>query len=168
MLYSAPPPSPLPVRSSFRRSLRNLDACVLRLPRTKMHRHGQDVVFVDQQAPINPITLLKNHFRVNKIHSNHLLFSFLSTNGPSILTKKAFLKRCNSIWSVLGYPRTTGHCFRIGGTTELLTAGVAPDIVRVTGRWSSESFFRYWRSLDDIAPRHIRNVRFRKHRYKRG
>ena len=167
LVYSSLSPSPLPTRSSFRRSLRNPDTCILRLSRTKTHRHGQDVVLVDQRAPINPITLLKNHFRVNKFHSNHLLFSFLSTNGPSILTKKTFLRRCNSIWSIHGYPRTTGHCFRIGGTTELLAAGVSPDIVRVTGRWSSESFFRYWRSLDDIAPRHIRNVWFRKHRCKR-
>ena len=165
-LSSTLPPSPLPTRADFKRSLRNPNACILRLPRTKTHRHGQDVVLVDQRAPINPITLLKNHIRVNRIHSHHLLFSFLSDDGLAIVTKKMFLRRCNSIWSNLGYPRTTGHCFRIGGTTELLTAGVPPEIVRATGRWSSESFFRYWRSLDDIAPRHVRNVRVKRHRYK--
>ena len=163
----APPPSPLPTRSDFKRSLRNPDACILRLPRTKTHRHGQDVVLVDQRVPINPITLLKNHICVNQVDSHHSLFSFLSTNGFSVLTKKSFLRRCNSIWSTFGYPHTTGHSFRIGGTTELLTAGVPPEIVRATGRWSSESFFRYWRSLDDIAPRHVCNIHLRKHRYKR-
>ena len=163
-LSAVTPLSPLPIRSNFRRSLGNPDACILRLPRTKTHRHGQDVVLVDQQDPINPITLLKNHIRLNRIHSHHLLFSFLSTDGLSVLSKKTFLQRCNSIWSTFGYPRTTGHSFRIGGTTELLTAGVPPEIVRATGRWSSESFFRYWRSLDDIAPRYVRNIRVRKHR----
>jgi hypothetical protein len=164
---SAFSPALLPSRSDFKRSLRNPEACNLHLPRTKTHRHGQDVVIVDQRFPINPISLLKNHFRVNNVQSKQFLFAFHSPNGPSFLSKKTFLRRCNSIWSTLGYPRTTGHCFRIGGTTELLVAGVSPDIVRVTGRWSSESFFRYWRSLDEIAPRHIRNVYFRKHRFRR-
>lgn len=152
------PPSPLPTRAHFKRSLRNPHACILHLPRTKTHRHGQDVVLVDQHLPINPITLLKNHIRVNNVLSDQFLFSFSSPNGYSTLSKKAFLRRCNSVWSAFGYPRTTGHCFRIGGTTELLLAGTPPDIVKATGRWSSESFLRYWRSLDDIAPRHIRNI----------
>jgi hypothetical protein len=83
------------------------------------------------------------------------------------LTKKLFLDRCNSIWSTYGYPRTTGHCFRIGGTTELLILGTPPDVVKVTGRWSSDSFLRYWRSLEEIAPLHIRNVHmFRRRRRK--
>ena len=155
---SSLPPSPLPLRSDFKRSIKNPHSCLLRLPRTKTHRHGQDVVLVDQRAPINPISLLKNHIRVNNIHNNDLLFSLISTNGHTPLSKKSLLHRCNAIWSTLGYPRTTGHCFRIGGTTELLIAGTPPDIVKATGRWSSESFLRYWRSLDDIAPHHIRNI----------
>ena len=161
------PSSPLPLRSDFKRSLKNPHSCLLRLPRTKTHRHGQDIVLVDQRPPINPISLLKNHIRVNSVHHDDLLFSFASTSGRVVLSKKIFLRRCNTIWSTLGYPRTTGHCFRIGGTTELLVAGIPPDIVKATGRWSSESFLRYWRSLDDIAPRHIRNIHTFRHRRKR-
>jgi hypothetical protein len=162
--YLAPP---LPTRSDFKRSLRDPHSCILFLPCTKTHRHGQEVVLVDQHPPINPITLLKNHFRVNNIRGNMPIFSFRSPNGPVLLNKNLFLQRCNTIWSILGYPRTTGHCFRIGGTTELLAAGVPPDIVRTTGRWSSESFLRYWRSLDSIAPRHIRNIHTQARRRRR-
>lgn len=156
----------LPTRSGFKRSKRNPRSCILHLPTTKTHRHGQDVVLVDQEAHINPISLLKNHFRVNSVRHDAHIFSYTTPTGDLSLTKDLFLQRCNSIWSKLGYPRTTGHCFRIGGTTELLVAGVPPDIVRTTGRWSSESFLRYWRSLDDIAPLHIRNLHAvrRKHR----
>jgi hypothetical protein len=71
------------------------------------------------------------------------------------------------VWSSFGYPRTTGHCFRIGGTTELLVAGTPPDVVKATGRWSSQSFLRYWRSLDQIAPHHIRNLHILKRRRRR-
>ncbi|KAF9218783.1 hypothetical protein BS17DRAFT_642718, partial [Gyrodon lividus] len=61
------------------------------------------------------------------------------------LTQKKFLARCNSIWTSKGIPVSAGHSFRIGGTTELLLAGVPPDIVKALGRWSSDAFLCYWR-----------------------
>jgi hypothetical protein len=152
------PPIPLPVRSDFKKSVQNPQSRLLRLPCTKTHRHGQDVVLVDQQAPINPIHLLKNHIHVSSIPRDRHIFSYISADGLLSLSKPLFLQRCNAVWSSLGYPHTTGHCFRIGGTTELLVAGTHPDVVKATGRWSSESFLRYWRSLDAIAPHHIRNL----------
>jgi hypothetical protein len=66
--------------------------------------------------------------------------------------RNAFLRRCNAIWSARGYPRCTGHSFRLGGTTELLLAGVHPDIVKAMGQWSSDAFLVYWHSLGDLAP----------------
>ncbi|KIK32047.1 hypothetical protein CY34DRAFT_40586, partial [Suillus luteus UH-Slu-Lm8-n1] len=68
------------------------------------------------------------------------------------LTKRKFLLVCNSVWGAHGLPRISGHCFRIGGTTELLLRNVPPHIVKVMGRWSSDSFLRYWRNLEHIAP----------------
>lgn len=152
------PPHSLPTRSDFKRSVRNPQSCLLHLPVTKTHRHGQDVVLVDQETPINPITLLKTHIRRNNVSGSSHIFSYCTPSGALSLTKNLFTQRCNAIWSQLGYPRITGHSFRIGGTTELLIAGTPPDVVRATGRWSSESFMRYWRSLEDIVPRHIRNL----------
>jgi hypothetical protein len=156
-----------PTRASFVRSLRNPEACLLRLPHTKTHQHGQDVVLVDQVSPINPIRLLKAHLRLNNIPHDSFIFSYRSAGVLHPLTKSSFLRRCNQIWSSLGYPHTSGHCFRIGGTTELLIAGIPPDVVRATGRWSSGSFLRYWRSLDDIAPRYMRYVHSLKRKHAR-
>ena len=151
-----------PIRSGLRKSSRNQHAYLLRLPQTKTCRHGEDIVLVGQRFPIDPISLLNNTFFVNRIPGDGHIFSYMSPDGFSPLTKPLFLRRCNKIWRALGYPHTTGHCFRIGGTTELLIAGTPPDVVKATGRWSSESFLRYWRSLDDIAPLHIRNLHRRK------
>jgi hypothetical protein len=153
-----------PTRTDFKRSTRNPQSCILHLPVTKTHRHGQDVVLVDQESLINPISLLKNHIRRNNVQKDAHIFSYITPGGVRSLTKNSFLQRCNAVWSLLGYPRTTGHAFRIGGTTELLIAGTPPDVVRVTGRWSSESFLRYWRSLEDIVPQHIRNLHTIGHR----
>jgi len=158
---STPLTSSFPVRSGFKRSLRNPDSCVLNLPHTKTHPQGEDIVLVEQNHPINPISLLKNHIRVNNISKDGLLFTYGAAGLPTVLTKSAFLRRCNDIWQPLGYPRMLGHAFRIGGTTELLTAGTPPDVVKATGRWSSESFLRYWRSLEDIAPHYIRKLPIR-------
>ena len=146
---------PFPTRSDFRRSVRNPQSCTLHLPCTKTHRHGQEVVLVDQCLSMNPISLLENHFRVNNMPEDTHIFAYASHDGFSSLTKPVFLQRCNEIWKLLGYPHTTGHCFRIGGTTELLVAGVPPEVVRATGRWSSDSFLRYWRSLEEIAPQYV-------------
>lgn len=158
--------TPFPLRSGFKRSVHNPLSCIIHLPRTKTHHHGQDVVLVDQSIPSNPIALLKRHLRINNLPNDSHLFSYTSESGLSSLTKSIFLQRCNQIWQLAGYPRTTGHCFRIGGTTELLIAGIPPDVVKVTGRWSSDSFLRYWRSLDEIAPQYIRHIRTRKRRHK--
>lgn len=159
--------TPFPLRSGFKRSLRNPLSCVIHLPRTKTHSHGQEVVLVDQRTAINPILLLKKHLQVNNIPDDAHLFSYTTIHGLSSLTKSLFLRRCNAIWHPLGYPRTTGHCFRIGGTTELLIAGIPPEVVKATGRWSSDSFLRYWRSLDDIAPQYIRHLHAQKRRRRR-
>jgi hypothetical protein len=156
--------TPFPTRAGFKRSIRNPLSCVIHLPRTKTHHHGQDIVLVDQHTTVNPITLLKKHLRINNISNDTHLFSYSTPNGFSSLTKPLFMRRCNMIWHALGYPRATGHCFRIGGTTELLIAGTPPDVVKATGRWSSNSFLRYWRSLDDIAPQYIRHLHAQKRR----
>ena len=155
-----------PLRSSLRRSARNPKAYVVRLPHTKTHLDGQDIILVEQCDPINPIALLLKHLQINNIPQDTFLFSYMTPEGLRPLTKPVFLQRCNEIWHPLGYPRTTGHCFRIGGTTELLIAGTPPDVVKATGRWSSDSFMRYWRSLDDIAPRYIRRLHAKKRRHR--
>ncbi|EJD38917.1 hypothetical protein AURDEDRAFT_40769, partial [Auricularia subglabra TFB-10046 SS5] len=74
------------------------------------------------------------------------LFSYRDKHDVLVpLTKKAFLNRLNEIWLGAGMQTVSGHCFRIGGTTALLRLGVDTDIVKMAGRWKSDSFLRYWR-----------------------
>ncbi|KAF8797829.1 hypothetical protein BYT27DRAFT_7041133, partial [Phlegmacium glaucopus] len=135
----------LPSHTDLKRSPRNPSAYILHLPHTKTHHRGQDVVIVEQRDPINPISLLKNHLHTSHTPHTLPLFAYATHEGHRSFTKKIFLQRCNHIWQSLGYPHMTGHCFRIGGTTELLVAGTPPDVVKAMGRWSSDSFHRYWR-----------------------
>jgi hypothetical protein len=144
----------LPTRSHILKASRNTRTTTIRLPRTKTRKTGEDVVLVAQKSPINPKVALETHLLVNHCDAGAPLFTYRTNTGTKILTKSKFLQRCNEIWIPAGYPHTTGHSFRIGGTTELLLAGVSPDVVKAMGRWSSNAFHRYWRSLEDLAPMH--------------
>ncbi|KZV83628.1 hypothetical protein EXIGLDRAFT_592158, partial [Exidia glandulosa HHB12029] len=99
-----------------------------------------------------PSHALREHIRVNRLSPDNPLFAYRhdATDDVIPLTKNVFLSRLNEIWAAAGMQRITAHCFRIGGTTALLRAGVDPQVVRVAGRWRSDSFLRYWRAIDDI------------------
>lgn len=146
----------IPSRKDLRPS-RNGRARVLHLPRTKVSKRGEDVALVTQLQRICPIASLDNHLRVNTLPSHSSLFSYSLHGRSTPLSRAKFLDRCNVIWGAAGIPRSTGHSFRIGGTTELLLSGVPPDIVKALGRWSSDAFHRYWRALEEIAPRYAQN-----------
>ncbi|PPQ94250.1 hypothetical protein CVT25_004970 [Psilocybe cyanescens] len=148
----------IPSRRSLRQSKRNTHSYILALPQTKTKKRGEDVILTQQTNNSDPLQLLRNHMLINKLPQRLPLFAYTTPSGPKTLTKRHFITRCNAIWKTHGYPRTTGHSFRIGGTTELLLAGVPPDVVKTLGRWSSDSFLRYWRSPEDIAPQYTQNV----------
>ena len=84
------------------------------------------------------------------------MFAYRDDAGALVpLTKRAFLSRLNEIWAKAGMKAVSGHCFRIGGTTALLKLGVDTEVVKLGGgRWKSDSFLRYWRSVDSIIASH--------------
>ncbi|THU94002.1 hypothetical protein K435DRAFT_610443, partial [Dendrothele bispora CBS 962.96] len=95
------------------------------------------------------------HVSVNKLSPDDPLMSYRDEHGRlKVLTKSLFLKVCNEAWSGHGYPKFSGHSFRIGGTTYLLQCGVDPKVVKRCGRWKSSAFARYWRDLHTIASIH--------------
>lgn len=125
------------------------------LPRTKVERSG---VWIWLARHYNdPSFALAEHMRTNDIGDDDPLFAYKhDTSGVLVpLTRRAFLSRLNEIWAAAGMQRITGHSFRIGGTTALLRAGVEPDVVKMAGRWRSDSFLRYWRAIDNIISSHM-------------
>lgn len=132
----------------------------LHLPYTKVKRNqGEDIVITNQSGLANPLPIIENHLRVNNPSASDPLFSYATSNGPRrILTKAAFLRRCNEIWAAQGLAIAKGHSFRIGGTTELLKAGVPPDVVKKMGRWNSDHCLTYWRELQTVGERHAANA----------
>jgi integrase len=129
----------------------------IHLPYTKVAKDkGEEVILCRQHHPTDPIAAFENHLRVNNLSPANALASFRSKDGSiRLLTKSRFLKRCNEIWVRAGLARSTGHEFRIGGTTHFLLSKVPPDIVKLMGRWSSDAFQRYWRQIEVLAPLYV-------------
>ncbi|EIN04279.1 hypothetical protein PUNSTDRAFT_23170, partial [Punctularia strigosozonata HHB-11173 SS5] len=139
-------PTRIPRRADFRNPAPLSSTYTLTLPSTKTRYSRGEVVFLHhQRGSTDPVYALQYHLHTSPLPKDTSLFAYAHPQGQKLLTKTAFLARCNSVWSRNRYPRITGHCFRIGGTTELLLAGVPPHVVKTAGRWSSDAFLRYWR-----------------------
>jgi hypothetical protein len=105
-------------------------------------------------AHCDPIEALNRHLVVNDPPLDGHLFGYLKEGVFRPLTKRLFMFRCNKVWANFGI-RHSGHAFRIGGTTELLSRGISPLVVQALGRWSSDTFLRYWRNMDNLADIHV-------------
>lgn len=134
-------------------------ACNLHLPWSKTQKaRGDDVWIPRQEAPLDPIHAIHKHFIKNKLEINHPIAAYRDNQGNILtLTHSKLVRRINKILGAArkGYPRISGHCFRIGGTTFYLVSGVPPDMVKKFGRWRSQAFLEYWRCLDYLGAIHI-------------
>ncbi|KAF7291618.1 hypothetical protein HMN09_01252900 [Mycena chlorophos] len=123
---------------------------------------GGDVVLTDRDDDLCPSKALSLHFSVNDNppRGDIPFFAFRSSEDGKWypLTKSYFLSRCAAIWKACGLDDLAGHSLRIGGSSELLLAGVAPQMVAALGGWSSLAFLLYWRKLGHVIPRAIREA----------
>lgn len=131
-----------------------LQSFKLSLPWTKVsHWSGETLIISQQSGVVDPTTTLALHIAIDKLNPTDILFSYRTNSGTlQVMTKPEFLSTCNMIWRRTGFDYTTGHSFCIGGTTQFLLCGIAPDIIKKAGRWSSDSFLRYWRFDDYTVP----------------
>jgi hypothetical protein len=153
-------PRCLPRRSHWSNSSRSeSNSSELELPWTKTNLFDSDKIFLlRQRPPLNATHFISRHFAASPLNPERLLCEFGSRGSSSFLCKESFMAMCNHIWSKEGLPRITGHSFRIGGTTALLCSGVNPDIVKKLGRWSSDAFLIYWRSLGHLFSKHASDL----------
>ena len=117
---------------------------------------GDWLTFTSSLDELDCIWAFENHLAVNcQVPLSAPLFAFYDANNPasfSTLSRSDLMDRCNSIWKSAGLSCTSGHSFRIGGTTHLLIHGVDPWVIMKQGRWSSKAFLLYWRNIEDIIP----------------
>ncbi|KAM6489564.1 hypothetical protein JOM56_014983 [Amanita muscaria] len=127
------------------------------IPWTKSTKEkGGKVVLTARDDDLCPVAALLNHMLVNhKVPPDLPLFSYSDSSGNRLPPIKAkFLDFCNKDLHA-NQKKILGHSFRIGGSVELLLAGVPPEVVASLGGWSSNAFLLYWRKLEKIIPLHV-------------
>jgi hypothetical protein len=133
-------------------------ATALSLPWTKSTRErGALLTLTGRDDELCPQKALSNHLKVHVNPPPDAPFFAYSTGDSTwaCLTKDHFLRRCHDIWTSAKLLRVHGHSFRIGGSTELLLAGVPCDVVVALGGWTSLAFLLYWQKLEHIIPQHV-------------
>lgn len=133
-------------------------ATAIPIPWTKTTRErGAIVTLTDRGDDLCPSKAFQNHLRVNKaLPSDAPLFAFRTANNNwAPMTKDWFLNRCLPIWKAAELLAVFGHSFRIGGSTELLLAGVPCEVVAALGGWTSLAFLLYWRKIEHIVPMNV-------------
>ncbi|KAG1777110.1 DNA breaking-rejoining enzyme [Suillus placidus] len=128
---------------------------VLHLPWTKTtHAQGANIIASKIDNVTNTFTAINHHLLVNSsVPLDAPFFAYETANGGwSAMTKPWFLAHCNHIWHSANLLELMGHCFHIGGATELLLCGVPLDIVAIQGHWKSRAFLEYWRKIESILP----------------
>ena len=151
----------LPRREHWRPSDRLQGSSYIRLPWTKTTKfEGDKVSLLEQHPTFDASTAIMQHFTASRLPADALICEYVAGGVRKVLDKPTFMAICNDVWMRKGWPRVTGHSFRIGGTTSLLLAGVNPEVVKMMGRWSSNAFQRYWRTVDQVFDLHARNIVF--------
>jgi hypothetical protein len=154
-------PSRLPSRKEWITNEKLGEASAIHLPWTKTNLHkGDTVVLPTQQTTLDATQAMCRHILASRLDDTALLCQYKDGDAIKTFDKNLMMNMCNEVWQKEGIQRITGHSFRIGGTTAYLMAGVDPDIVKKMGRWSSDAFLRYWRSVNGIFEAHASSVEF--------
>ncbi|KAF7344127.1 hypothetical protein MVEN_01702700 [Mycena venus] len=111
---------------------------------------------IGEDADLCPVWAFKNHLKVNDSPPPITpLFAFREHGTWRPLTKDHFLRTTAAIFNTAGLETVFGHSYRIGGSVELLLAGVEPEVIMKLGGWTSLCFLIYWRRLEQILPARI-------------
>jgi hypothetical protein len=132
----------------------------LHIPWTKTAQmRGAELILTYEDGPTCPYRAIERHLEINcNVPPDGHFFSYETATGWEPPIKRTIMDRFSQIWRDAGLEVPTGHSFRIGGTTFLLERGTDIQIVQKLGRWSSDSFYLYWRNLQSIIPQHIHDA----------
>lgn len=127
---------------------------VFHLPRTKVSDTGEEVSWSPQSPPLDPLAALEKHLQINNLPANAPLFAYKVENSTcKPLTRAKFLETINKAAKKANLPPFQGHSIRIGATLEYLLRGVPFEVMKVKGRWASDSFLIYLhRHAQILAP----------------
>jgi len=123
---------------------------VFSLPRTKSSQNGEEVNWARQSGPTDPLAAFDNHLEVNSPPNNGPLFAYKKDCTHRPLTRQAFILHLKKAAKMAGHDDIQGHGIRIGATLEYLLRGIPFNVMKVKGRWASNTFWLYLRRHNQI------------------
>ena len=143
-----------------REEFNGIKSMALHIPWTKTAQmRGADLILTYEDGPTCPYRAIERHLEINcDVPPHGHFFGYETTDGWEPPIKRTLMDRFSRIWREAGLEVPSGHSFRIRGTTFLLECGTDIQIVQKLGRWSSDSFYLYWRNLQSIIPQHIHDA----------
>ena len=128
---------------------------VLHIPHTKASPQGEDVCWARQEGYMDPDLVLAHHLEINNPPPDGHLFAYHHKNGYRPLTKTKFLAKLAKAARAAGLEPLQGHSIRIGLTLKYLLRGMPFNVMKVKGRWSSDTFILYLRKHAQILAPYI-------------
>ncbi|KIK77023.1 hypothetical protein PAXRUDRAFT_168080, partial [Paxillus rubicundulus Ve08.2h10] len=113
------------------------------LPKSKSAPNGEDINWARQVSPSDPHTAFENHLEINSPPCNGPLFTYRNRKGHKALTKGKFLSVLASALKASGRPPMQGHGIHISSTLEYLLRNIPFNVIKVKGRWASNTFLVY-------------------------
>ncbi|KIN94646.1 hypothetical protein M404DRAFT_34814 [Pisolithus tinctorius Marx 270] len=145
--------TPVGVRDDTDRN--GLTTTVFTLPSTKSSPRGEEVNWARQSGPSDPHTVYLQHLRINDPPANGPLFAYKKDRGHRPLTQQAFISWLKKLAKAAGHDHIHRHGLRIGATLEYLLRGIPFEVMKVKGRWASDSFQLYLRKHNQILAPYI-------------
>lgn len=113
------------------------------LPCMQSALNSEDVNWAKQSGPLDPSATFNNHISMNNLPSDGPLFAYKHRKGHQLLTKSKFIDTLNAVLKTLGEAPLYGHRIQIGSTLEYLLCNIPFNVVKVKGRWASDTFLLY-------------------------
>lgn len=113
------------------------------IPRTKASKNqGEELNWAAQpHTRADPEKATRNHLNINQFDDKLHLFHHHWRGASRPMSKNIFLTRIRKALTDAKRKQITGHSLRVGGTLEYLLRGIEFPVVRVKGRWASETAF---------------------------
>ncbi|KIO00635.1 hypothetical protein M404DRAFT_152387 [Pisolithus tinctorius Marx 270] len=142
---------------SIQHNQQGLEVTNFHIPHTKTAPLSEDISWAKQDSPTDPQKALERHFKINDPPQSSHLFAYRTKHGHHPLTRHTFLKTLESTLKKAGLPPLKGHGICIGLTLEYLLRNVPFDVVKVKGRWASDTFLIYLRRHAQILAPYLQS-----------
>ena len=131
---------------------------VFTIPWTKSSSTSKEVHWAKQDGPTDPLEAFNRHIKINDPSASGPLFTYKGPKGHQSMTHQSFVICLNKATQAAGLNCIHGHGIHIGATLEYLLHGIPFDMMKVKGRWASNTFQLYLKKHNQILAPYMQSM----------